>query len=461
MKTALPELESPLDPALDAVLRALEDGGDWREELDSAAIAEAEEWENLARDLGSALRMGPGGLETAQREAILSAASHPVFLHTGVWTRPLPKPARAPAPPYRWIAGAAAAVIALLLGARHIPVSWGISPEAWALALAPKQDREPAEPAFHVRLWPGENLAPGSAVAAHTPVSAGGDWSAVGPGGGFQPTAMANVSEVVPTLANPTDTPLVEILPSPIGAGRASTAALVQHFRYSYPAPESGEALSLSVQTGPCPWRPGNQLVHVGIQASTDPRLVPGSQSLAVSDLRLVLDFNPALVAAYRLVGYGGSEPLSDQPSLGPLRGADLLAGQSVTAIYEIVPVGQTKAARAQRDKTRWQKTGNAQRGRASDELLAARINYRLPGRDREFKEQTLVHLNDSRAPLPRDDFEFSAAVAACALLLDRAPGMQHYRLEDALALAQSNIGRDPDGRRAEFVRLLAANKKG
>ena len=458
MKAALPQPESNLDPTLDAVLRALEDGTDWRGELEADALPEAEEWENLARDLGSALRMGPGGLDTSQREAILTAASHPVFLHTGAWSKPVPTPARAPAPPYRWLAAAAAAIIAILLSARHIPVSWGISPDAWATALEPKG--EPAEPAFHVRLWPGENLARDSAMAASAPVSSNGDWSAVGPGGGFQPTAMANVSEIVPTLANCDDTPLEEILPSPIGAGRASTAALIQHFRYSYPAPESGEALALCVQTGPCPWRPGNLLVHVGIQASTDPRLVPGSHSLAVSDLRLVLDFNPALVSAYRLVGYGGSEPLADQPPLDRLRGADLLAGQSITAIYEIVPAGQLKPARGERDKSRWQKTGNLLRARATDELLAARINYRLPGRTREFKEQSFVHLNESTTPLPRDDFEFSAAVAACALLLDRAPGMQHYRMEDALALAQSNLGPDPDGRRAEFIRLLARNRK-
>jgi hypothetical protein len=459
VKAALPELESPLDPALDAVLRALEDGGDWREDLDSAAIPEGEEWESLARDLGSALRMGPGGLETSQRETILTAASHPVFLHTGVWTKPLPQPARAPSPPYRWIAGAAAAAAALLLGARHIPVSWGISPEAWALALEPEE--KATEPAFHVRLWPGEDFVANSANVAHAPVSGKGDWSAVGPGGGFQPTAMANISEVVPSPADSADKPLAELLSSPIGAGRASTAALIQHFRYSYPAPESGEALSLCVQTGPCPWRPDNLLVHVGIQASSDPRFVPGSQSLAVRDLRLLLDFNPALVSAYRLVGHGGSESASGEPPLGPLRGADLLAGQSITAIYEIVPAGHLQSARPERDKTRWQKTGKVQHGRGNDELLAARINYRLPGRTKEYNERTVVHLNESSAPLPRDDFEFAAAVAACALLLDRAPGMQHYRMEDALALAQSNLGPDLDGRRAEFIRLLAAKKKG
>ncbi|MFM7181691.1 MAG: YfbK domain-containing protein [Verrucomicrobiales bacterium] len=459
MKATLPQPETNLDPALEAVLCALEDGGDWREDLSPDSIAEGEEWETLARELGSALRMGPGGLETSQREAILSAASHPVFLHTGAWTKPVPEPARAPAPPYRWIAGAAAAMIALLLGARHIPVTWGINPAAWDLAFEKRQ--ESSEPSFHVRLWPGENFVRNTANVAHNPLSSKGDWSAVGTGGGFQPTAMANVSEVVPALASAADTPLADLLPAPIGAGRASTAALIQHFRYSYPAPESGEALSLSVQTGPCPWRPGNQLVHVGIQASSDPRLVPASKSLAVRDLRLLIDFNPSLVSAYRLVGYGGSEPIPNQPPLGQLRGADLLAGQSITAIYEIVPTGPAKSSWVERDKARWEKTAGVNRGRAPDELLVSRINYRLPGRDKEFKEQTFVHLNDSKTPLPRDDFEFSAAVAACALLLDRAPGMQHYRMEDALALARSNIGPDPDGRRAEFIRLLTGKKQG
>ena len=459
MKAALPELETTLDPALDAVLRALESDTDWREEVESESIPEGEQWEALARELGSALRMGPGGLDTEQREAILDAASHPVFLHTGAWTKALPEPARAPARPYRWIAGAAAAAIALLLTARHIPVSGGINPKAWSLALESKQDEAP--PTFHVRLWPGEDVVKNSPVMALAPASGKGDWSAVGPGGGFQPTAMANISEVVPTLAFSPDTPLQELLPAPIGSGRASTAALIQHFRYSYPTPETGDALSLLVQTGPCPWRSGNLLVHVGIQASSDPRLVPGSNSIAVSDLRLLLDFNPNLVSAYRLVGYGGSESIPGESTLSPLRGADLLAGQSITAIYEIVPAGQMKPARADREKTRWQKTGSMNRNRASDELLAARINYRLPGRAKQYNEQTIVQLHESSSALPTDDFEFSAAVAACALLLDRAPGMQHYRMEDALALAQSNLGPDPDGRRAEFIRLLATRKKG
>lgn len=459
MKPALVQPEMHLDPALEAVLRSLDTDTDWHEGVEAETIPEAEEWESLARELGSALRMGPGGLETSQREAILTAASHPVFLHTGAWTKPIPEPARAPARPYRWIAGAAAAVLVLIFSARQIPVSWGINAEAWSLALEPKT--EATAPTFHVRLWPGREFVGNPSSLAQAPLSADGDWSAVGPGGGFQPTAMANVSEVVPALVTPADTPLEELLPAPIGSGRASTAALIQHFRYSYPSPENGEAISLCVQTGPCPWRPGNLLVHVGIQASSDPRYMPGSHSIAVSDLRLLLDFNPSLVSAYRLVGYGGTEPIADQPPFGPLRGADLLAGQSITAIYEIVPAGQLKPARADREKARWQKTGTATFGHASDELLAARINYRLPGRTREFNEQTVVRLNESKSPLAQDDFEFSAAVAACALLLERAPGMQHYRMEDALALAQSNVGSDPDGRRAEFIRLLATRKKG
>lgn len=459
MKVSLPELEHTPDPALDAVLRALETGTDWRESVPGDAHGDAAGWEDLARSLGSALRMGPGGLDTEQREAILTAASHPVFLHTGVWSKPIPAPARAPAPPYKWLAGAAAVAALVLLGARHIPISGGIRPDAWRLALVQKE--EATEPAFHVRIWPSDNFVQNTAIKTRSPASRGGDWSAVGPGGGFQPTSMANISELVPALSAPMDMPLEDLLPSPIGVGRASTAALIQHFRYSYPTPESGKALSLSVQSGPCPWSPGNLLVHVGVQATSDPRLVPGSQSLAVRDLRLLLDFNPSLVSAYRLVGYGGSEPITDEIKINPRRGADLLAGQSITAIYEIVPAGKVKSARADRGQTRWQKTGHASQTRARDELLAARVNYRLPGRAKEIETQTHVSLNDTRSPLARDDFEFSAAIAACALLLDRAPGMQHYRMEDALALAKSNIGSDPDGRRSEFIRLLAGKRKG
>ena len=451
----------PTDLALAAVLQAHAEGGDWRDSLPADQVEEAEIWAGLTGDLQDALRLGPGGLTSEQRENILTTACHPVFLRTGTWNRPLPVPARAPAPPYKWLAGAAAVAAITLLGARFIPVSGGIRAEGWNQTLVAKSDR--VEPAFHVRLWPGERFEQGTAIAAaaNSPVSRDGDWSAVGPGGGFQPTAMANVSEVVPALSAMPSLPLQDLLPMPIGAGRASTAALIQHFRYSYPSPDAGEALSLCVQTGPCPWNPGNLLVHVGIQATDDPRFVPGARSHAVSDLRLLLDFNPSLVSAYRLVGYGGTDPDSATTRPGPRRGADLLAGQSITAIYEIVPAGKNAPASGENPRVRWKSTHRNDRGRANDELLATRLTYRLPGRDKAFEEQTVVNLNDSRSALPRGEFEFSAAVAACALILDRAPGMQHYRIEDALALAQSSIGTDPDGRRAEFVRLLASRKNG
>lgn len=457
----MPQDRMALDPALDAVLRAPGEGGDWRASLTEEKWAEAETWEELARELGDALRLGPGGLLTGQREAILEASRHPVFLRVANWDRPPPIPARAPAPPYKWLAGAAAAAAVFLLGSRFIPVSGGIRPEAWQDTLVRKSDR--VEPAFHVRLWPGDRAGNGSAITAASapPASTEGDWSVVGPGGGFQPTAMANISEVVPSLPGATGLPLQDLLPAPLGAGRASTAALIQHFRYSYPTPNPGEALALCVQAGPCPWSPGNLLVHVGVQATADPRMAPGVRSHAVSDLRLMLDFNPSLVSAYRLVGYGGSDPESATSRSGTRRGADLLAGQSITAIYEIVPAGKKASGRGERGQTRWQSTGRAGPDRSNDELLATRLSYRLPGRDKTFEEQTVVSVNDSRTGLPRGDFEFSAAVAACALILDRAPGMQHYRIEDALALARSSMGNDPDGRRSEFVRLLAARKNG
>ena len=206
----------------------------------------------------------------------------------------------------------------------------------------------------------------------------------------------------------------------------------------------------MTVVSGPCPWQPGNRLVHIGIRASADPRLGPGLNSLAARDVRLIVDFNPSRVAAYRVIGYRRQDAPDD---LAPtLAGADLLAGQSVTAIYEIVPVG---APAAPGTSTTWTTPPAASPAPAAD-ILTAKAVFRRPGQNHQLERlASLDDLSSGQTLSPDDDFRFAAAVAACGLLIERAPGMQNFQLDDALVLARSSIGNDPDGRRSEFISLL------
>ncbi len=430
------------------------DGAEWKIGLHPVALEEASEWEALAGELTQALRMGPGGLNDSQRASILEAAAHPVVLGTGTWKGPLPKAAARTDKVLVWkaLGATAAAACVLLMAGRHIASPGGIDPDQWAARLAPRVD---GDARFHVRLLPGESV--GSLYAVARPgqttqlASSDGDWSAVGIGGGFQPAAMANVAELVPAPPLP-DAP--DLLPSMLGIqnrspGSIGAGDLLNHFAYDYPSPAPGEAVSVTVESGPCPWNPGNKLVHVGLRATSDPKIVPGRYGLAASDLRLLVDFNPARVAAYRLVGHGPS-PRQDRGEQWVRSGADLLAGQSVTAIYEVVPVGGQPSERG-RQSWKSVKRGSAT---SNDDLLTAKVTYRNPGKLKRVEKEFV--LEDTPSSTPSEDFRFASAVAACALLIDEAPGMQRYALGDALALAQGSLGRDPEGKRSEFVRLLA-----
>jgi Ca-activated chloride channel family protein len=171
--------------------------------------------------------------------------------------------------------------------------------------------------------------------------------------------------------------------------------------------------------------------------------------SLVARDLRFIVDFNPAAVAAYRLIGYRGAEKTED--ALVP-SGADLASGQSITALYEIIPVGAKDGKRLV-GVADWQPAGAPEH--SGDKLLFARLTYRLPGETRRVDRQMLVSDDGSALDAMPDDFRFAAAVAACGLLLDRAPGLEDFRFSDVLELATSSSDFDPDGRRAEFLGLV------
>ena len=429
----------------------------WETTLPAEWHAEAAEWSNLADSLRSALRMGPGGLTDKQRNTILDQAARlnrPILP-----SAPLPRPQAASSAgfhPWKITAAAAAIAAGLLAIGQHIPSTAGIQPEKWATSQSPKAQKRPASEGFSVRILPGESLfsrynQPNhQQLVGNTPATDfQQDWSAIGMGGGFQPAAMANVTEVIPTLPTP-----IPALPDLLAAGPASghnaAGGLLKHFCFNYPEPTAGDALGITVQSGPCPWRASNLLVHIGIRASgtTDPK----NTQIAARDVRLRVEFNPARVSAFRLIGHAPVPTGHTTYTTNNTKsGGELACGQLVTAIYEIVPAGYPTPKNS--DGTSW--TSATPATTDNDGILTASVQFRAPNAPTQTERQFV--LNDTSVPhgLAANDFQFSAAVAACGLLLDQAPGLQSFAMQDALDLARSSIGQDPDGKRSEFISLL------
>jgi len=171
-------------------------------------------------------------------------------------------------------------------------------------------------------------------------------------------------------------------------------------------------------------------------------------------DVKVQVEFNPAWVQAYRLIGYE-NRMLAHQDFNDDTKDAgDMGAGHTVTALYEIVPPG-VKIDLPGIDQLKYQKPVEPSKAQDSPELLTVKIRYTPP----EETRSRLLSLPVKNAKRPiadaSEDFRFAAAAAAFGMLLRESPhkGQATYRL--VTDLAQGAMQFDPNGHRAEFVRLV------
>lgn len=179
-------------------------------------------------------------------------------------------------------------------------------------------------------------------------------------------------------------------------------------------------------------------------------------------DVKIQVEFNPARIAEYRLIGYESRALSRADFNDDRVDAGDIGAGHTVTAIYEITPADS--AARLY-DDLRYGAPADADPA-AGDELAFLRLRYKLPGEDVSRLIERPVGEADAVAPLAAasDDVRFSIAVAAFGQKLrgsDRTAGLGYDRI---LEIASAARGSDPYGYRAEFlslVRLASALERG
>ena len=169
------------------------------------------------------------------------------------------------------------------------------------------------------------------------------------------------------------------------------------------------------------------------------------------NDVKIQVEFNPARVAEYRLIGYETRMLNREDFNNDRVDAGEIGAGHAVTAIYEIVPVGGATF----NDPLRYQDE-RAPAGTAS-ELAFLRIRYKLPGQDtsrlieRPITQRDFV-ANINQAP---ESTRWAAAVAGYGQLLRHDQFLRTgYGYDDVISLAQSARGRDEFGWRAEFIQL-------
>lgn len=176
-----------------------------------------------------------------------------------------------------------------------------------------------------------------------------------------------------------------------------------------------------------------------------------GTLVTVAKDVKIQVEFNPAAVGAYRLVGYENRVLAHRDFNDDRKDAGEIGAGHTVTALYEIVPVGVDVDVPAV-DPLKYQNTPRPVAGAGSDELLTVKLRYKAP--DGDVSQLMSVPVHD-RADAIGPNLGFAAAVAEFGMLLRRSEHAGAASWTQARDLARQHRGDDPDGYRAEFIRMV------
>ena len=170
-------------------------------------------------------------------------------------------------------------------------------------------------------------------------------------------------------------------------------------------------------------------------------------------DAKIQIEFNPARVDSYRLIGYENRALRHEEFNDDTRDGGEIGAGHQVTVLYEIVPAG-TGFPAGSVDPLKYQTPPAPNRSGDADEWLTLKIRYKPPDQD----ESRLLEFTHSGSPAgfadAATDFRFAAAVAAFGMILRDSPHRGAATLEQVLGWARDGAGEDPHGYRGEFIRL-------
>ncbi len=178
-----------------------------------------------------------------------------------------------------------------------------------------------------------------------------------------------------------------------------------------------------------------------------------GTLLTIAKDVKLQVEFNPARVAAYRLIGYENRLLAAEDFEDDTKDAGELGAGHSVTALYEVIPVGvESPVTVRELDSLRYQTNLTQPDGRGSPELLFVKLRYKEPNEDKS----TLLDLPVmDRTGTASEDLRFAGAVAAWGMLLRNSEHCTGFGLDQVARLAKGALGADKEGYRIEFVRLV------
>ena len=175
-----------------------------------------------------------------------------------------------------------------------------------------------------------------------------------------------------------------------------------------------------------------------------------GTLFTIAKDVKIQVEFNPKKVQAYRLIGYE-NRLLADEDFVDDTKDAgELGSGHTVTALYEIIPIGIESNYLKMVPDLKYTKPESIEN--FEDELFTVKFRYKKPNEDRSIE---MVHVQKNKITEASNDMKFASAVALFGMQLRNSKYFNKATSSKVIELAESGRGEDKDGYRAEFVRLV------
>lgn len=180
-------------------------------------------------------------------------------------------------------------------------------------------------------------------------------------------------------------------------------------------------------------------------------RQLSSTLATVAQDVKIQVEFNPQTVKEYRLVGYENRLLKQEDFNNDKVDAGDIGAGHQVTALYEIIPVGQTGWL----DESRYTNLTTENQNKTAHEYAYLKLRYKLPGQSNSLLIEQPIKQGGKSVAKASVDTRFALAVASFAQQLQGGEYNASMQWNDILKLAQDSAQPDPHGLRAEFVDLV------
>jgi Ca-activated chloride channel family protein len=180
-------------------------------------------------------------------------------------------------------------------------------------------------------------------------------------------------------------------------------------------------------------------------------------------DVKIQVEFNPATIAGYRLIGYENRMLAKEDFNNDKKDAGEIGAGHTVTALYELVPAGKPFPSSV--DPLKYQQpekpvVEDSKLENTSPDLFTVKLRYKAPDGDKSKLIEKIVGPETREFGKASQDFRFAAAVAAFGLKLRGGTDDPDLDWTEIQSIARGSLGEDPDAYRAEFLTLVQKAKK-